>query len=130
MTFQRLRQIHKNNVELEQLSNRYRELKYDFGVNSKEISDMPTAGRVFDTSMSHREEACDVEIEYRDLYYENEILIREARRYIEQFPNMQLRAVLTLHFINGMPMYDVAPALGLSERECEQMIRVHFNNVF
>lgn len=130
MTFQELRQIHKNNIELERLSNRYQELKYDFGVSSKEISDMPTAGRVFDTSMSHREEACDAEMEYKNLYYENEILIRKARSYIEQFPDVQLKAVLTLHFINGMPIYDVAPALGLSEQECGQMIKVHFNNVF
>lgn len=130
MTFQKLRQIHKNNIELERLSNRYRELKYDFGVSGKEISDMPTAGRVFDTSMSQREEACDAEIEYRNLYYETEILIRKARRYIEQFPDVQLKAVLTLHFINGMPIYDVAPALGLSEWECGRMIKVHFNNVF
>ena len=130
MTLNELKQIHKNNVKLGQLTQRYAELKGDYGINGKEVDGMPFVGRVYDTSMSKREEACDIETEYRELYYENELLIRKARQYIEQFPDWQLRMILTLCYINAMPTYDVAAAVGITEQMCQKILFAHFNNVF
>lgn len=130
LTETELRRISRNNEKLEILSEKYKILKYDNGMKGKEITDMPGVGRIFDTSMSNIEEACDIEGEYRELSYETEVLIQRARRYIEQFPDWKLRMLLTLKFVNNMKTYEIGPALSLTERECETIIRVHFSNLF
>ena len=130
MTCSRLGQIKKNQAKLNQLREKHRELKSDYGLGSKDNTGMPTAGKVFDTSMSHLEEAVDAEQEYKALYYENEILKSEAREYIRQIPDVQLSIMLRLYFIKLLPLYEVADAVDISEKECEKIFRVHFNNVF
>lgn len=130
MTFWRLKQIHKNNSELARLSYRYQELTGDYGLSGKVITDMPACGKAFDSSMSSVDEALDTRLQYQQLAYDNELLIRQAREYIEQFPDWMIRMVLTLYFINGMPMYDVAAAVGVTEQECGKIMDVHFHNIF
>lgn len=125
-----LKQIARNNEKLEILSEKYQILKYDNGLKGKEVTDMPYVGRVFDTSMSNIEEACDIEGEYRELSYQTELLIQRARRYIEEFPDWKLQMLLTLKYINNLKTYEIGPALQLTERECETIIRVHFDNLF
>ena len=130
MTETELKQIHKNNLKLAELSEKHQLLKYDYGIGSKEITGMPYVGRVWDTSMNGVEEATDIEVEYNELLCGNERLIRKARRYIDSFPDWQLRLILTLRYVNGMPIYEIAPAIGVTEKVCETILMVHFANVF
>ena len=76
------------------------------------------------------EDKVDIEMEYRQLYWENERLIRKARKYISQFPDQTLRMVLTSRYINGLDIIMVAADVGLSMKQCEEICKVHFNNVF
>lgn len=80
--------------------------------------------------MADVEEKVDIEIRYRQLYWENEKLIRKAREYISQFPDEILRQVLTARYINGMEIMMVAADVGLTMNQCEVICKVHFNNVF
>ena len=80
--------------------------------------------------MSSVEEACDIELEYKELYYRNTRLIQHARAYIEAMPDWVIRLVLTLRYINCLPEYEVAAAIGITEQECRRILVVHFNNVF
>lgn len=131
MTEAELKQIHRNNLELEGLYWRWEEIRQTAGITSKEITGMPFVGRVFDSSMSDIEDKCDAELKYKELLYKNEQLIRKVRKYIETFPDWILRMILTLHYINGMPLYEVAAAVGeVTERDCEKILKVHFKNVF
>lgn len=130
MTKKQFLQIGRNNRRLAQLQEKYRELKYDDGTSIKPQDGMPHSGGVFDTSMSSVEEACDVELEYKELYYQNTRLIQRARAYIETIPDWVIRLVLTLKYINCLPEYEVAAAIGITEWECRRILVVHFNNVF
>lgn len=87
MTLNELKQIHKNSIKLKHLSEKYAEFKADYGISGHKNDGMPFVGKVFDTSMNKREEACDIEAEYKQLCYSNELLIRKAREYISDFPN-------------------------------------------
>lgn len=130
MTEQELLQIHKNNMELASLQAEYDRIVGGSLILGKEISGMPYVGRVFDTSMSKTEERVDIEMQYKELYYRNQLLIKKARDYIAQLPDMTLRMILTLKYINGMMTYDVAAAIGISEKMCQRILKVHFSNVF
>ena len=72
----------------------------------------------------------DVELEYKELYYKNMKLIQRARKYIETIPDWVIRLILTLKYINTLPEYEVAAAIGITEQECGKILVVHFNNVF
>lgn len=130
MTEQELLQIHKNNMELTSLQTEYDRIVGGSLILGKEISGMPYVGRVFDTSMSRTEERIDIEMQYRALYHQNQLLIKKARDHIAQLPDMTLRMILTLKYINGMMTYDVAAAIGISEKMCQRILKVHFANVF
>ena len=130
MTEKELLQIGKNNRRMAQLKEKYRELKYDNGIGSRTQDGMPRAHSTFNTSMSSVEEACDIELEYKELYYRNTRLIQHARAYIEAMPDWVIRLVLTLRYINCLPEYEVAAAIGITEQECRRILVVHFNNVF
>ena len=80
--------------------------------------------------MSDVEEKVDIEIRYRQLYWENQKLIKKARKYISQFPDETLRQVLTDRYINGMDIILVASDVGLTMKQCEDICKVHFCNVF
>ena len=80
--------------------------------------------------MNSVEEMYDVELEYKELYYKNMKLIQHARSYIETIPDWVIRLILTLKYINALPEYEVAAAIGITEQECGKILVVHFNNVF
>ena len=130
MTEKEFLQIGKNNRRLKQLQEKYKKLKYDDGTSIKPQDGMPRAHSTFNTSMSSVEEACDIELEYKELYYRNTRLIQHARAYIEAIPDWVIRLVLTLRYINCLPEYEVAAAIGITEQECRRILVVHFNNVF
>lgn len=130
MTENEFLQIGRNNRKLKQLQEKYRELKCDDGTGMKANDGMPHARSALNTSMSQVEEAYDIELEYRELYCRNMRLIQHARSYIEIIPDWVIRLVLTLKYINCLPEYEVAEAIGITERECRRILLVHFNNVF
>ena len=130
MTEKELLQIGKNNRRMAQLKEKYRELKYDNGIGSRTQDVMPHAQSTFNTSMNSVEEMYDVELEYKELYYKNMKLIQHARSYIETIPDWVIRLILTLEYINALPEYEVAAAIGITEQECGKILVVHFNNVF
>ncbi len=130
MTEREFLQIHRNNMELTSLQAKYDKIVGGSLILGKEISGMPYVGRVFDASMSKTEERMDIETQYSGLYYQNQLLINKARDYIAELPDMTLRMILTLKYINGMMTYDVAAAIGISEKMCQRILKVHFSNVF
>lgn len=130
MTETELLQIGRNKRELKRLQTKYENLLGESAVRGQNSDGMPYVGRVFDTSMCSAEEKWDLEREYKILYGKNQRLIEIARDYIKQFPDLTLRMVLTLKYINCMLTYDVAAAIGISDKMCRQILRVHFLNVF
>lgn len=130
MTEQELRQIHRNNMEMGRLQADYETICGSFGISPVQSDGMPHGSGEKSNGMSDVEEKVDIEIRYRQLYWENEKLIRKAREYIDQFPDEILRQVLTARYINGMEIMMVAADVGLTMNQCEVICKVHFNNVF
>ena len=130
MTEQELRQIHRNNMEMGRLRSDYETICSSFGISPVQSDGMPHGSGGKSNGMADVEEKVDIEIRYRQLYWENEKLIRKAREYISQFPDEILRQVLAARYINGMEIMMVAADAGLTMNQCEVICKVHFNNVF
>lgn len=130
MTEQELRQIHRNNMEMGRLQSDYETICGSFGISPVQSDGMPHGSGEKSNGMADVEEKVDIEIKYRQLYWENEKLIRKAREYISQFPDEILRQVLAARYINGMEIMMVAADVGLTMNQCEVICKVHFNNVF
>ena len=130
MTEQELRQIHRNNMEMGRLQSDYKTICSSFGIPPMQSDGMPHGSGGKSSGMTGIEEKVDIEMRYRQLYWENEKLIRKAREYISQFPDEILRQVLTGRYINGMEIMMVAADVGLTMNQCEVICKVHFNNVF
>lgn len=122
--------IIRNQEKLKQMSEKYKLLKYDLGLDGKEINDMPKQSNPFNTSMHTVDEAYEMETEYKNLYYENMLLINKIRAEINELPDLVLRMVLSLKYINGLKTYEIAPAVGITESECQMIIKVYFGNLF
>lgn len=122
--------IIRNQEKLKQMSEKYKLLKYDLGLDGKEINDMPKQSNPFNTSMHTVDEAYEMETEYKNLYYENTLLINKIRAEINELPDVVLRMILSLKYINGLKTYEIAPSVGISETECQMIIKVYFNNLF
>ena len=102
VTEERMKKIHKNNVRMQYLADKYREKRYHAMSSEINMSGMPSGGGGEDNTMGDIDDAVDIEDEYRSLFYENELLIKEARRYIAQLPDPILRMILELKYINGL----------------------------
>lgn len=122
--------INRNQEKLKQMSEKYKLLKYDLGLDGKEINDMPKQRNPFNTSMHTVDEAYEMETEYKHLYYENTLLINKIRAEINELPDLVLRMILNLKYINGLKTYEIAPTVGITEAECQMIIKVYFNNLF
>lgn len=94
------------------------------------MTGMPSGSSGVDSTMSDIEELADIEAEYRKLYYENELLIKEARRYIAQFPDATLGMILELIYINGMDEWDASLETGIQYKTIVSILHVHWNNIF
>lgn len=130
MTEQELWQIRINNGTMAKLQRKYRELCDSVGISPVQSDGMPRGSGGKKQGMADIEEKVDIEMEYRKLYWENEKLIAKARTYISQFPDQKLRMVLTARYINGLDILMVASDVGLSMKQCEEICKVHFNNIF
>lgn len=130
ITERKLRQIGENNRRMEQLREKYQELRYAGGTSAKPQDGMPHASSATNSSMNSVETAYDIELEYKELYCRNMELIRKARAYIDEIPDWTIRLVLTLKYINNMPTYEAAANIGITEQECRRILTVHFHNVF
>lgn len=130
MTEQELKLIHRNNMRLASLQAKYEDICGTVGITAVQSDGMPHGFGGKSLGMVDIEDKVDIEMEYRQLYWENERLIRKARKYISQFPDQTLRMVLTSRYINGLDIIMVAADVGLSMKQCEEICKVHFNNVF
>lgn len=130
MTEERMRKIHKNNIRMQYLAEKYKEKRYHAMSSALNMSGMPSGSGGEDNTMGDVDDAVDIEDEYRSLYYENELLIKEARRYIAQFPDPMLRMILELRYINGLDEWDVSLEAGLRYKTVVSILRTHWNNVF
>lgn len=130
MTEERMKKIHKNNIRMQYLAEKYREKRYHAMTSAINMSGMPSGSGGEDNTMGDIDDAVDIEDEYRSLYYENELLIKEARRYIAQFPDPMLRMILELRYINGLDEWDVSLEAGLRYKTVVSILRTHWNNVF
>lgn len=125
-----MRKIHKNNIRMQYLAEKYREKRYRAMSSAINMSGMPSGSGGEDNTMGDVDDAVDIEDEYRSLYYENELLIKEARRYIAQFPDPMLRMILELRYINGLDEWDVSLEAGVRYKTVVSILRTHWNNVF
>lgn len=130
MTEERMRKIHKNNIRMKYLADKYREKRYHAMSSELNMSGMPSGSGGKDNTMGDIDEAVDIENEYRALFYENELLIKEARRYIAQFPDPILQMILELKYINGMDEWDVSLEVGVRYKTVISILQTHWNNVF
>ena len=130
MTEERIRKIHKNNIRMQYLAEKYREKRYHAMSSAVNMSGMPSGSGGEDNTMGNVDDAVDIEDEYRSLYCENELLIKEARRYIAQFPDPVLRMILELRYINGLDEWDVSLEAGVRYKTVVSILRTHWNNVF
>lgn len=130
MTEERMRKIHRNNIRMQYLAEKYREKRYHAMSSAVNMSGMPSGSGGEDNTMGDVDDAVDIEDEYRSLYYENELLIKEARRYIAQFPDPMLRMILELRYINGLDEWDVSLEAGVRYKTVVSILRTHWNNVF
>lgn len=130
MTEERLKKIHKNNIRMKYLTDKYREKRYHAMSAEINMSGMPLGSGGKDNTMGDIDEAVDIENEYRALFYENELLIKEARRYIAQFPDPILQMILELKYINGMDEWDVSLEVGVRYKTVISILQTHWNNVF
>lgn len=130
MTEERLKKIHKNNIRMKYLTDKYREKRYHAMSAEINMSGMPSGSGGKDNAMGDIDEAVDIENEYRALFYENELLIKEARRYIAQFPDPILQMILELKYINGMDEWDVSLEVGVRYKTVISILQTHWNNVF
>lgn len=130
MTEERMRKIHKNNIRMQYLAEKYREKRYHAMSSAINMSGMPSGSGGEDNTMGDVDDAVDIEDEYRSLYYENELLIKEARRYIAQFPDPVLRMILELRYINGLDEWDVSLEAGVRYKTVVSILRTHWNNIF
>ncbi len=130
MTEERLKKIHKNNIRMKYLTDKYREKRYHAMSAEIDMSGMPSGSGGKDNTMGDIDEAVDIENEYRALFYENELLIKEVRRYIAQFPDPILQMILELKYINGMDEWDVSLEVGVRYKTVISILQTHWNNVF
>lgn len=130
MTEERMKKIHKNNIRMQYLAEKYREKRYHATSSALNMSGMPSGSGGEDNTMGDVDDAVDIEDEYRSLYYENELLIKEARRYIAQFPDPMLRMILELKYINGLDEWDVSLEAGIRYKTVVSILCTHWNNVF
>ena len=130
MTEERMRKIHKNNIRMQYLAEKYKEKRYHAMSSALNMSGMPSGSGGEDNAMGDVDDAVDIEDEYRSLYYENELLIKEARRYIAQLPDPMLRMILELRYINGMDEWDVSLESGVRYKTVVSILCTHWNNVF
>ena len=129
MTEWELKQIHKNNVKLEKLQREYENVCGKTGISPMRSDGMPrgNSGKI---GLEDVERKVDIENEYKILYRQNEKIICKARSYIETFPDEILRMIFTERYINGLDIVMIAADVGISMRQCEEICKVHFNNVF
>ena len=130
MTEERMKKIYKNNIRMQYLAEKYREKRYHATSSALNMSGMPSGSGGEDNTMGNVNDAVDIEDEYRSLYYENELLIKEARRYIAQFPDPMLRMILELKYINGLDEWDVSLEAGIRYKTVVSILCTHWNNVF
>ena len=130
MTEERLKKIHKNNIRMKYLTDKYREKRYHAMSAEINMSGMPSGSGGKNNTMGDIDEAVDIENEYRALFHENELLIKEARRYIAQFPDPILQMILELKYINGMDEWDVSLEVGVRYKTVISILQTHWNNVF
>ena len=115
---------------MERLQVEYENICESVGISPIRYDGMTHGSGGKNTGMPDIEDKIDIEMEYRRIFRENQKLISRARKYIEQFPDEILRRILTAKYINALDIVEIATDVGLTMKQCEEICKVHFNNVF
>lgn len=130
MTERELKQIGINNRKLVQLKAKYEDLYSSYGISAVQSDGMPHGMGKTQSGMVTVEEKVDIERMISALRKENRELIERACEYIKTIPDGYIKAVLSYRYIHCFDIVETAAVVRLSMWECEQICKVHFNNVF
>lgn len=130
MTEKELKQIGINKRKLAQLKSKYEDLCSSYGISAVQSDGMPHGMGGAQSGMSMVEDKVDIENDILWLRQENRELIERACDYIKTIPDGYIKAVLSYRYIHCFDIVETAAVVRLSMWECEQICKVHFNNVF
>ena len=130
MAERELKQIGINNRKLVQLKAKYEDLCSSYGISAVQSDGMPHGMGGTQSGMATVEEKVDIERMISALRKENRELIERACEYIKTIPDGYIKAVLSYRYIHCFDIVETAAVVRLSMWECEQICKVHFNNVF
>lgn len=130
MTEKELKQIGINKRKLVQLKSKYEDICSSYGISAVQSDGMPHGVGGAQSGMSMVEDKVDIERDILRLRRENRELIERACEYIKIIPDGYIKAVLSYRYIHCFDIVETAAVVRLSMWECEQICKVHFNNVF
>ena len=130
MTERELKQIGINNRKLVQLKAKYEDLCSSYGISAVQSDGMPHGMGGAQSGMLMVEDKVDIDQDILRLRQENRELIERACDYIKTIPDGYIKAVLSYRYIHCFDIVETAAVVRLSMWECEQICKVHFNNVF
>lgn len=130
MTEKELKQIGVNKRRLVQLKAKYEDLCSQYGISAVQSDGMPHGMGGTQSGMATVEEKVDIERMISALRKENRELIERACDYIKTIQDGYIKAVLSYRYIHCFDIVETAAVVRLSMWECEQICKVHFNNVF
>mgnify|MGYP000003262420 CR=1 FL=1 len=129
MTEKELKQIGINKRKLAQLKSKYEDLCNSYGISAVQSDGMPHGMGGAQSGMSMVEDKVDIERDILRLRRENRELIERGCEYIKTIPDGYIKAVLSYRYIHCFDIVETAAVVRLSIWECEQICKVHFNNV-
>lgn len=112
MTKKELSQLYYLNREIVQLKNRIEELENIATSTTAKITGMPYATGISDEVGKYATELTDLkellDLNVKKCFYE----LSRLNRYIKSIDDSQMRMILTLRYVNGLPWNQVAASIG------------------
>nr|WP_308743217.1 hypothetical protein [uncultured Anaerocolumna sp.] len=128
MTESELRQISLNNQKLQQMKNKYEDERFRSLVKGQNITGMPHAPGVKDNIGNYVTDLVMLQETIETLQRINNLLIIDARKFIDSIPDGMIRIILELKYINNIPDYSIPSMVGnnIKERDVKKIIRTFF----
>jgi len=128
LTERELRQISLNNQKLQQMKNRYEEERFKSLAKGQNITGMPHVPGVKDNIGNYVTDLVMLQETIETLQHINNLLIMEARSFIDSIPDGIIRMILELKYINNIPEYSIPCLVGnnIKERDVKKIIRTFF----
>jgi len=122
LTQSELQQISINTQKIASLKESYKTLLNQSHTKGQIISDMPTAHNRSDTIGDYVVGKDELRVRLLNLESENDLLIMEARRFINDIPCPVIRIILTERYINCLYYWDIIDGLGCEDIQTEKDI--------